>query len=80
MIRYALIFKVYSKVATNAISYDAHAQDLIDKLHVLNEIYCATKSTQQIITIIDTSASLKKLLISFVKIGKNRSLTFRRIS
>lgn len=59
-------------------SCDALGQDLIDKLHALNEVYCVMKSTQQIITIVDKNINSSKVLSPFVKRNKTKPLTLRK--
>ncbi|KAF5454297.1 hypothetical protein F2P56_023973 [Juglans regia] len=45
--RYSRIMKVCYDVATNAASCDEHAEDMIDKLYAMNEVYRTNKSPHQ---------------------------------
>ncbi|XP_041001655.1 protein FAR1-RELATED SEQUENCE 5-like [Juglans microcarpa x Juglans regia] len=85
--RYSHILKVCYDVATNAASCDEHADDMIDKLHAMNIVYCTKKSPQRPLehvanTVVDasTAGSSKKVLSPLVVRGKGRSPCLRKKS
>ncbi|KAF5474494.1 hypothetical protein F2P56_006388 [Juglans regia] len=85
--RYSRIMKICGDVASNAALSDEHAQDMIDKLHAMNEVYLTNKSPIQTcsnvaIPTADTTActSSKKVLSPLIVRGKCRPPSLRKAS
>ncbi|XP_035547428.1 protein FAR-RED IMPAIRED RESPONSE 1-like [Juglans regia] len=85
--RYSRIMKICGDVASNAASSDEHAQDMIDKLHAMNEVYLTNKSPIQTCSNVaiqtadtTTCTSSKKVLSPLVVRGKGRPPSLRKAS
>ncbi|XP_042950403.1 protein FAR1-RELATED SEQUENCE 5-like [Carya illinoinensis] len=85
--RFSRIMKICGDVASNAASCDEYAQDMIDKLYAMNEVYLSNKPPIQncsniVVPTVDTTigTSSKKVISPLVVRGKGRPPSLRRAS